>query len=188
LGDDDARRPVVLWFTGLSGAGKSTLAVAVENVLRARGVTTELLDGDVVRALSPTGFSKADRDAHVQRVGFLASRLEHHGVTVLCALISPYAGAREAVRALCRTFLEIYVATPIEECERRDPKGLYRRARRGELASFTGISDPYEPPSAPELTIDTNGLRLDEAVATVVALWEAHSAATPVVESDGPGR
>jgi adenylylsulfate kinase-like enzyme len=109
-------------------------------------------------------------------------------VTVLCALISPYAGAREAVRTMCRTFLEIYVATPIEECERRDPKGLYRRARRGELASFTGISDPYEPPSAPELTIDTNGLRLDEAVATVVALWEAHSAATPVVESDGPGR
>jgi adenylylsulfate kinase len=184
----DARRPAVLWFTGLSGAGKSTLAVAVENVLRARGVPTELLDGDAVRALSPTGFTKADRDAHVQRVGFLASRLEHHGVTVLCALISPYAGAREAVRTMCRTFLEIYVATPIEECERRDPKGLYRRARRGELASFTGISDPYEPPSAPELAIDTNGMRLDEAVATVVALWEARSKATPVAESGSPGR
>lgn len=171
----DARRSVVLWFTGLSGAGKSTLAEAVIRALRERAVPTELLDGDAVRMLSPTGFSRVDRDAHVQRVGFLASRLEHHGVTVVCALISPYAGARSAVRAMCRTFLEIYISTPIQECERRDPKGLYARARRGEISSFTGVSDPYEPPATPDLTIDTSAVALDAAVAAVLELWESRT-------------
>ena len=109
------RAPAVLWFTGLSGAGKSTLATAVERALHAHAIPTELLDGDAVRALSPTGFSRAERDAHVQRVGFLASRLEHHGVTVLCALISPYAEARRTVRSMCRVFLEIYVSTPLAD-------------------------------------------------------------------------
>lgn len=168
--------PAVLWFTGLSGAGKSTLAAAVERALHARAIPTELLDGDAIRALSPTGFSRADRDAHVQRVGFLASRLEHHGVTVLCALISPYAGARGAVRSMCRTFLEIYVATPLHECERRDPKGLYARARRGEIADFTGVSDPYEAPSAPDLIIDTSTIHLHAGVEAVLELWGARTA------------
>lgn len=172
---------IVLWFTGLSGAGKSTLAVAVDHALRERSVPTELLDGDAIRALSPTGFSRADRDAHVQRVGFLASRLEHHGVTVLCALISPYAGARGAVRAMCRTFLEIYVSTPIEECERRDPKGLYARARRGEIGSFTGVSDPYEAPTAPDLVIDTSRVELEAAVASVLELWNTRTRASEAV-------
>lgn len=180
--------PAVLWFTGLSGAGKSTLAAAVERTLHARAVPTELLDGDALRALSPTGFSRADRDAHVQRVGFLASRLEHHGVTVLCALISPYAGARGAVRSMCRTFLEIYVATPLHECERRDPKGLYARARRGEIASFTGVSDPYEAPTAPDLTIDTSTMGLHAGVEAVLELWDARTQGPPVVESLAPGR
>ena len=161
--------PAVLWFTGLSGAGKTTIAAAVERALRARGIRTELLDGDAVRQLSPTGFSRADRDAHVRRVGFLASRLEHHGVTVVCALISPYAESRDFVRTLCRRFIEIHVSTPIAECERRDVKGLYARARRGEIAQFTGIDDPYEPPAAPELTLDTTTLTLDEAVARVLS-------------------
>ena len=184
----DARGSAVLWFTGLSGAGKSTLAEAVIRTLHERAVPTELLDGDAVRALSPTGFSRAERDTHVQRVGFLASRLEHHGVTVVCALISPYAGARSAVRAMCRTFLEIYVSTPIEECERRDPKGLYARARRGEISSFTGVSDPYEPPSAPDLTIDTSQVELDAGVTAVVELWDARTQGPPVVEYVSPGR
>jgi adenylylsulfate kinase len=181
------RLSAVIWFTGLSGAGKSTLAEAVVRVLRERAVSTELLDGDAVRALSPTGFSRAERDAHVQRVGFLASRLEHHGVTVVCALISPYAGARAAVRSMCRQFLEIYVSTPIEECERRDPKGLYARARRGEISSFTGVSDPYEPPSAPDLTIDTSQVALDAAVAAVVELWENRTHSFPHVLSSTSG-
>ena len=161
----------VLWFTGLSGAGKSTLAAAVVRELERRGVATEYLDGDSVRALSPTGFSRADRDAHVKGVGFLASRLEHHGVTVLCALISPYAEARQHVRGLCRRFMEIYVATPLDECERRDVKGLYARARRGEIRNFTGIDDPYEPPEHPELTLDTRALTVDQCVARVLEFF-----------------
>jgi adenylylsulfate kinase len=161
----------VIWFTGLSGAGKSTIASAVFEQLTRRGVPVEYLDGDVIRGLFPeTGYTRPERDAHVKRVGFLASRLEHHGVTVICALISPYRDARNAVRRLCRRFVEVYVSTPLVECERRDPKGLYARARRHELANFTGIDDPYEPPEHPELTIDTTSLTVGEEVERVLAL------------------
>jgi adenylylsulfate kinase len=165
----DDHVPVVLWFTGLSGAGKSTIAAAVADELRRRNIATEYLDGDAVRLFSPAGFSRADRDAHVQRVGFLASRLEHHGVTVVCALISPYAEMRQHVRRLCRRFVEIYVSTPLAECERRDPKGLYRRARQGEITHFTGIDDPYEPPLDPELVLDTTTFSVEAAVAAALA-------------------
>jgi adenylylsulfate kinase len=162
----------VLWFTGLSGAGKSTIAEAVVAELSRRRVPTEYLDGDAVRLLSPAGFRRADRDAHVKRVGFLASRLEHHGVTVVCALISPYEEARQYVRGLCGTFLEIHVATPLEECERRDVKGLYRRAREGGISHFTGIDDPYEAPRNPDAVIDTTSMSVDEAVRYVLRAWE----------------
>ena len=165
-------KPAVLWFTGYSGAGKSTISAAVETELRRREVPTEYFDGDAVRALSPTGFSREDRDTHVRRVGFLASRLERHGVTVVCALISPYAEARAAARNLCNRFIEIYVATPLAECERRDRKGLYARARRGEITHFTGIDDPYEPPTNPELIIDTTQVSLAMAVDMVLSVWE----------------
>jgi adenylylsulfate kinase len=164
----DRWRPAVIWFTGLSGAGKSTIASALVAELVARGIATEYLDGDAVRLLSPTGFSRADRDAHVKRVGYLASRLEHHGITVVCALISPYAEARRYVRGLCARFVEIYVATPLPECERRDVKGLYARARRGEIAHFTGIDDPYEAPSDAELVIDTTVVSPAQAVQGVL--------------------
>jgi len=178
------RQPSVLWFTGLSGAGKSTLADATALALAVQGVPTEYLDGDVVRVMSPAGFTRADRDAHVRRVGFLASRLGHHGVTVLCALISPYAEAREYVRGLCRTFIEIHVSTPLAECERRDVKGLYARARRGEIEAFTGVSDPYEAPVAPDLVLDTSVLGVEESVARIIALWgeRTGAAAGPTVE------
>jgi adenylylsulfate kinase len=176
----DKEPPCVLWFTGLSGAGKSTIASAVFRALSERGLRIEYLDGDAVRLLSPTGFSRAERDAHVQRVGFLASRLEHHGVTVVCALISPYAATRALVRGLCRRFIEVHVATPLDECERRDVKGLYARARRGEITNFTGISDPYEPPQNPELVIDTRYVSVAEAVAKVVELWEAETAESAI--------
>jgi adenylylsulfate kinase len=168
-----ARSAAVLWFTGLSGAGKSTIAGAVADELSRRGVPLEYLDGDAVRLLAPAGFSRAERDAHVKRVGFMASRLEHHGITVICALISPYREARAWVRDRCARFIEIHVATPLGECERRDVKGLYARARRGEITSFTGIDDPYEPPDSPELTIDTSVVPLHEAVASVIEAWEA---------------
>jgi adenylylsulfate kinase len=169
---NSSRLPAVLWFTGLSGAGKSTIAAAVVREFVRRGVQTEYLDGDAVRLLSPTGFTRADRDAHVKRVGFLASRLEHHGITVVCALISPYEEARDYVRGLCDRFIEIHVATPLAECERRDVKGLYQRARRGEIGNFTGISDPYEVPRQPDVVIDTTGIGVDEAAARVLAAWE----------------
>jgi adenylyl-sulfate kinase len=125
-----------------------------------------------VRALAPTGFTRADRDAHVRRVGFLASRLEHHGITVICALISPYIETRAQVRQLCRRFVEVHVSTPLAECERRDVKGLYAKARRGELANFTGIDDPYEPPLDAEVTLDTRQLTVDEAVGQLVEVLE----------------
>lgn len=176
-----SRQPAVLWFTGLSGAGKSTIASGVVRELTARDIRTEYLDGDAVRLLSPTGFSRAERDAHVTRVGFLASRLELHGVTVVCALISPYADARRYVRTLCQRFIEIHVATPLEECQRRDVKGLYARARRGEIRNLTGIDDPYEPPSCPELVIDTTGLPIEQSVRAAIGVWDektATSAAT----------
>jgi adenylylsulfate kinase len=168
-----ARNAAVLWFTGLSGSGKSTIAAAVADELARRGVEVEYLDGDAVRLLAPAGFSRAERDAHVKRVGFMSSRLEHHGITVICALISPYREARAWVRDQCERFVEIYVATPLAECERRDVKGLYARARRGEITSFTGIDDPYEPPESPDLTIDTATVPLADAVAQVIEAWEA---------------
>jgi adenylylsulfate kinase len=162
-------RPAVLWFTGLSGSGKSTIALKVVEELRRRGDRVEHLDGDTIRNILPEiGFSHAERDAHVRRIGFLASRLEEHGVIVVASLISPYAESRSFVRGLCDNFIEIYVATPLEECERRDVKGLYARARRGDIKNFTGIGDPYEVPVNPELTIDTGEMSADEAAALVV--------------------
>jgi len=163
-------RPAVLWFTGLSGSGKSTVAARVAEELRRRGTPVEMLDGDAMRSVFPnTGFSKAERDAHVKRVGFLASRLEHHGITVVASFVSPYRESRDFVRALCGNFIEVYVSTPIEECERRDPKGLYVKARAGEIREFTGISDPYEPPIAPELVLDTSRLTVEDAARRVLA-------------------
>ena len=163
-------KPAVLWFTGLSGSGKSTIAKRVIDELRRAGREVEDLDGDAIREIFPqTGFTPAERDAHVRRVGYLASRLEGHGIFVVAALISPYEESRRFVRGLCANFIEIHVSTPLEECERRDIKGLYAKARRGEITGFTGIDDPYEPPVNPEVTIDTSKLSIDEAASKVLA-------------------
>jgi len=163
--------PAVLWFTGLPGSGKSTVADWVAGALRQRGWPVERLDGDAVRKIFPeTGFSREERDAHLRRVGYLASKLEAHGVFVVASFVSPYAESRGFVRSVCNSFVEIYVSTPLEECERRDPKGLYARARRGEIANFTGVSDPYEPPPSPEVTIDTSTLSVEAAGAQVLAV------------------
>ena len=159
----------VLWFTGLSGSGKSTIAERVDQQLRQRGTDVEYIDGDALREVFPkTGFTREEREEHLRRTGYMASRLAAHGVTVIASFVSPYRESREFIRRLCPGFVEIYVATPLDECERRDVKGLYARARRGDIRNFTGIDDPYEAPEHPELTLDTRALSVDQCVGRVL--------------------
>jgi adenylylsulfate kinase len=156
--------PAVLWFTGLSGSGKSTISEWVAGELRRRGHRIEQLDGDSIRDIFPkTGFTREERDGHIKRVGYLASKLEKNGVSVVASFVSPYEESRQFVRGLCRNFIEVYVATPLEVCETRDVKGLYAKARRGEIRNFTGIDDPYEPPSKPDIVLNTDGLTVEQA-------------------------
>ncbi|MFA5139645.1 MAG: adenylyl-sulfate kinase [Elusimicrobiota bacterium] len=159
----------VIWLTGLSASGKSTLAKGLCEHLRGKGLPVELLDGDSLRAVFPeTGFTKAERDTHIRRVGFMASLLEKHGVHVVASFVSPYREARRFARGLCKNFIEVHLSTPLEECERRDPKGLYAKARRGEIRDFTGVDAPYEPPESPELTIDTSAVSMEEALESLI--------------------
>ena len=157
-------KPAVIWFTGLSGSGKSAIAEELYRRMKSDGMRVEHLDGDNIRNLfSKIGFTKEERDQHIKRVGRLASGLERGGVYVIATFISPYEETRRFVRALCKNFIEVYVSTPIEECERRDVKGLYAKARRNEIEYFTGVSDPYEIPSNPELIINTCNVSVDKA-------------------------
>lgn len=163
----------VIWFTGVPGSGKTTLAEGLCARLKKRGLRVEHLDGDRVRKVFPqTGFTKEARDEHIRRIGFMASRLEAHGVTVVASFVSPYRQAREFSRRLCRNFIEVYVHAPLKVCEKRDPKGLYRKAREGKIANFTGVGDPYEPPSKPHLKIDTSKVPVDRAVEKIVRFIE----------------
>jgi len=167
--------PAVVWFTGLSASGKSSIASWVAEELKRRGLKVEYLDGDALRGIFPaSGFTRPEREQHIQRTGYLASKLEQQGVIVVAALVSPYRASREFVRGLCANFVEIYVSTPLEECERRDPKGLYARARRGELKHFTGIDDPYEPPESPDLEIDTRTVSIEAAGEKVLDRLRSH--------------
>ena len=155
----EAKKPFVLWFTGLSGSGKSTIADRVHRSLLEGGIKAERLDGDEIRAVFPgTGFDRPGRMAHIARVGYLASVLERNGICTIVSLISPYREAREEVRQRCGRFIEVHLSTPLAVCEARDVKGLYARSRRGEISGFTGLDDPYEAPEAPELRIDTSRL------------------------------
>lgn len=165
------QRGVTIWFTGLSGAGKSTLAEALAPRLAALGRRVELLDGDAVRThLSKgLGFSREDRDTNVRRIGWVSQLLTRNGVFVITAAISPYREAREWCRETIRDFVEVHVSTPLEVCARRDVKGLYQRALAGEIPHFTGVNDPYEPPTDPALRLDTQHLTIDEGVALVLS-------------------
>jgi adenylylsulfate kinase len=166
----------VFWFTGLSGSGKSTIAVRVHEELLRRGADVEYIDGDALREVFPsTGFTREEREEHLRRTGYMASRLAAHGVTVVASFVSPYRESREFIRKLCPGFVEIYVSTPLDECERRDVKGLYARARRGEIRNFTGIDDPYEAPEHPELTLDTRSFSVEQSVATVLERFGGQS-------------
>jgi len=161
----------VVWLTGLSGAGKSTIAQALGEELAQRGRRAELLDGDEVRThLSKgLGFSKEDRDTNIRRIGYVAKLLTRNGVAVITAAISPYRAAREEVRREIGDFVEVYVRASVDECIRRDAKGLYRRALAGEIPQFTGVSDPYEEPLAPEILVDTEQETVAESAARVIA-------------------
>lgn len=159
-----------IWITGLSGSGKTTVSNVVEMRLRDCGLKVEVLDGDVVRTnLSKgLGFSKEDRDTNILRIGWVCHLLVRNGVISIAAAISPYREIRDKNRALIGNFIEVFVDAPIEECEKRDTKGLYKKARAGELKGFTGIDDPYEPPLNPEVTLDTIKMSPEECADVIL--------------------
>ena len=159
----------VLWFTGLSGSGKSTLADSVYSELKKSDLKIEQLDGDIVREIFPkTGFSEDERNEHIKRIGFLTSILERNGIIVIASFISPFRESRDFVRTRCENFVEIYVSASLEECEKRDVKGLYKKARNGDIRDFTGIDSPYEIPGNPELVIDTEKLSVEQSAQKVL--------------------
>jgi adenylylsulfate kinase len=160
-----------IWFTGMSGAGKSTISTLLAERLRALGAEVELLDGDEVRThlCRGLGFSKEDRDENVDRIGYVCELLSRHGVIAIAAAISPYRAAREKIRARIPDFVEVYVECPLETLAARDVKGLYKRALAGEIPHFTGVSDPYEPPVAPEVTVNSSQQTPQQSIDTIWA-------------------
>ncbi len=165
-------RGAILWFTGLSGAGKSTVSVAVEAALHERGILTMVLDGDNIRhgLCSDLGFSETDRQENIRRIGETAKLFMESGVVILTAFISPFRSDRQIARSLVpeEDFSEVYIECPLEVCEQRDTKGLYAKARKGEISSFTGISSPYEEPENAQLTLNTDQLNINECVEQVI--------------------
>ena len=180
-------RGFTLWFTGLSGAGKTTISEIVEKELRERLGRVEVLDGDIVRTnLSKgLGFSRADRDTNILRIGFVAKLLTRNGVAVIVSAISPYKEARDMVRRdIEEDFIEVFVDCPVEVCAQRDVKGLYKKAFAGEIEQFTGVSDPYEPPAAPELVLRTDEEEPHDSARKVIAKLEELGYLWPAEEFD----
>ncbi|MBD3296446.1 MAG: adenylyl-sulfate kinase [Candidatus Omnitrophica bacterium] len=163
-----AKKPFVLWFTGLPCSGKTTLADRIYKDLKKKDLMVEKLDGDVVRGIFPRiGFSRDERNEHVRNTGFLSSMLERNGIITIASFVSPYRESRNFVRNLCENFIEIYVDTSVEECERRDVKGMYKMARLGKIKNFTGIDDPYEAPETPEIVVHAEQETVDESLSKI---------------------
>jgi len=177
-----------LWMTGLSGAGKTTIAKMVEAELKRRGLKIERLDGDVVRQslTRDLGFSKEDRDKNIERVTFVAKLLSRNEVGVIACFISPYQSVREVVRAETTNFIEVFIDAPLDVCIERDVKGMYAKAIAGEIPNFTGISDPYEPPVKPEITIHTDRETVEESAAHIIDYLE-EKALIPLEVAAGTG-
>lgn len=168
--------PPVIWFTGLSGSGKTTLGRNLVEKLKKEGLKVEVLDGDELRLLLPsTGYTQAERNQHVCRTGILARYLQRNDIAVIASLISPYEESRYFCKTYCKNFYEIYLSTPIEICEQRDPKGLYRKLRNGEITGFTGIDAPYEVPRSPDLVLDTSVKSIDNCVEEIWTLIKPKS-------------
>lgn len=174
MSDQVSHPGLTVWFTGLSSAGKTTITQALHQTLSERGYKVEWLDGDVVRLQlsKDLGFSKQDRDENIRRIGALAGQLTESGAIVLVSAISPYRAARDEVRRRIGAFLEVWVHAPLAVCEQRDIKGIYRRARAGEIHNVTGLDDPYEQPVAPDVECRTDGETLEESVAKVLEAIE----------------
>jgi len=179
---ESAGRGACIWFTGLSGSGKSTTAEALVPLLEARGRTVTMLDGDVVRThlTQGLGFSREDRDTNVRRVGYVASEVVRHGGLVVAALVSPYRDTRAEVREMVgEDYIEVFVDTPLQVVEERDVKGWYAKARAGEVKEFTGVSDPYEPPTEPELTLLTTDTTAEANAQLVLEYLESRGILAP---------
>jgi adenylyl-sulfate kinase len=179
------QKGVTVWFTGLSGAGKTALALRLEEELRRRGLRVERLDGDIVRQglTRDLGFSKEDRDKNIERVTFVAKLLTRNGVAVLCSFISPYRSVRAQSRKDIGNFVEVYCYATLETLMQRDVKGLYKKAIAGEIPNFTGVSDPYEAPENPEVTIDSGQETIEQSLAKVLSKLEELGYAPPVQEA-----
>ena len=178
------QKGVTIWFTGMSGAGKTALAILLEKELRGRGLKVERLDGDIVRKslTRDLGFTKEDRDKNIERVTFVAKLLTRNGVAVLCSFISPYRVVRAKVRAEVGNFVEVYCYAPLETLVERDVKGLYKKAIAGEIENFTGISDPYEPPESPHVTIDSGIETVEESLSRILRRLEELGYVPPAAE------
>ena len=173
----------VLWFTGLSGAGKSTIADGVYKFLQTNGNKIERLDGDIVREnlTKGLGFSHEDRNENIRRIGFVADLLSRNGVGVIASFISPYKEHRDLLRSKVTNYIEVFVNTPLEVCEKRDPKGLYKKARQGDIPHFTGVSDPYQDPEQPDLELKAGEYSPEECVEQVIKYLQDHG----YIQKDG---
>jgi adenylylsulfate kinase len=191
--EDLWERGFTVWFTGLSGAGKSTLSAALAEELRRRGRRVEVLDGDAVRATlsKGLGFTREDRETNVRRIAFVCHLLSRNGVVAISAAISPYRATREEARQLIGDFVEVYVRCPLPELIRRDVKGLYAKALRGEIPHFTGISDPYEEPEHPDVVVDTSVETVEESLGRILRHLELRGYVRPeeaAAEAEGTRR